>query len=181
MAKSLLRAKQQRQKNDGIGRHAVISQDQRYRYLLTRDWNPRDHYMLWVMLNPSTADGVTDDNTIRQCMSFARANGFGGLQVVNLFAYRATDPRSLLKAEDPVGPVNDAITMSALRTAKAVMVGWGSFKHDMAKDRAKWLWSVYGDVLWCLGVNDDGNPKHPLYISGGTQPIPWNPPDEWGL
>lgn len=86
---------------------AGISECGTYRYWLCREWSPGLDSLVWLMLNPSTADATQDDPTIRRCMGFARRWGYGGITVVNLYAYRATNPRDLLTAADPVGPEND--------------------------------------------------------------------------
>ena len=93
---------------------AAFSPDRRYRYTLRRQWDDALPYCLFVMLNPSTADATQDDPTIRRCIGFTKAWGFGGLLVGNLFALRSTDPAALYHADDPVGPEND----SCLRTLR---------------------------------------------------------------
>src|SRR5689334_19453129 len=86
--------------------NAVISACGRYRYVLTRQVGPGSRRATFVMLNPSTADATNDDPTIRRCIGFAREWGCGRLVVLNLFAFRATDPADLKRAIDPVGPEN---------------------------------------------------------------------------
>src|SRR5262245_19133112 len=88
-------------------KEALISPCGLYRYWLTRTWDNSLRRVCWVMLNPSTADAEQDDPTIRRCVGFARSWGAGGIIVVNLFAFRASDPKALLRAADPVGPDND--------------------------------------------------------------------------
>ena len=83
---------------------AIFSGDRRYRYLLIRRVGTSQSRVLFIMLNPSAADEVRDDPTIRRCIGFARDWGFGLLEVVNLFALMSTNPKTLLDAEDPVGP-----------------------------------------------------------------------------
>src|SRR5688572_12745487 len=92
---------------DRVMRTAILSEDQKYRYLLGRRWQEGIGSVTFVMLNPSTADHVVDDRTIKRCMDFARSWGHSGLEVVNLYAFRATDPDELGKQADPVGPLND--------------------------------------------------------------------------
>jgi hypothetical protein len=97
-----------------------------YRYLLGRRVGDGQRAALFVMLNPSTADASDDDPTIRRCRRFARREGCGLLEVVNLFAYRATDPVALRLAEDPVGPANDHFISKAVERAALVVVAWAS-------------------------------------------------------
>lgn len=89
-----------------LARSAVISEDGLYRYRLDRRWGygPR---VAWIMLNPSTADSEAEDATSRRVQAFSRRWGFSALTVVNLYAWRATDPTDLWTAQDPVGPEND--------------------------------------------------------------------------
>jgi hypothetical protein len=141
-----------------------------YRYLLWRTWNPAGKPLAFLMLNPSTADATTDDPTVRRCLSFARDWGFGALYVVNLFAYRATSPRDLLAAADPVGPENDAAIRQAAQHSACLVAAWGGYGRYRGRDREVMeLLTVQGCQVWCLGCNQDGSPKHPLYIRKGTQ------------
>lgn len=93
---------------------AVISDDGLYRYLLERHWDDTTSSCTFVMLNPSTADALVDDPTIRRCVGFAKSFGCGSLRVVNLYAYRATKPAELWTVDDPVGPANGSYWFSAL-------------------------------------------------------------------
>ncbi len=141
---------------------AVISECGRYRYVLRRSLGSilRWRYsVLFIMLNPSTADAEKDDPTIRRCMAFAKREGFTHLNVVNLYALRSPDPRHLALAEDPVGPENDAWIDKEVRGARLVVAAWGA--HPFAVDRAKDVARRVGQ-LWCLGKTKDGCPKHPL-------------------
>ena len=101
---------------------ATFSRDRRYRYRLWRRWDRSRAVVAFVMLNPSTADAMHDDPTIRRCVGFARAWGFGGVDVVNLFALRATDTRALRKAADPIGPANDRHLRRAVRSAGLIVL-----------------------------------------------------------
>lgn len=149
---------------DGMS-HALLSPCRAYRYTLRRAWGggPR---LLFVMLNPSTADALADDPTIRKCMRIARLNCCDGIDVVNLFAYRATDPRMLAMAQDPVGPDNDYwIGMAALRrNTRAVIAAWGA--NAAARIRGEYVRDnlLRGIPLLCLGCTKDGSPRHPLFV-----------------
>ena len=89
-------------------KHAVISQDNKYRYQLSRIWDNEKPTVLFIMLNPSTADADADDPTIRRVVNFAKSWGYGGVFVGNLYAFRSTDPKGLKHTEDPVGEENIA-------------------------------------------------------------------------
>lgn len=108
---------------------AIISEDGRYRYCLTRVWDPKKPILYFVMLNPSTADADEDDHTIRKCVGFANYNGFGGIFVVNLFALRATDPQEMfLWCEKAIGFENDEHILKIPRGA-TVCCAWGTTAH----------------------------------------------------
>src|SRR4029079_19593153 len=115
---------------------AVMSPCGRYRYRLTRVWDESRPAVCWVMLNPSTADAVKDDPTIRRGSSFSWSWGAGGLVVVNLFAFRATNPADLLDAPDPVGPENDAHVRDAAKGAGLVMAAWGVHGSGLGRNAA---------------------------------------------
>jgi hypothetical protein len=151
--------------------NAVISDCGRYRYSLMRRW-AEGHPLRFVMLNPSTADATLDDPTIRRCMGFARREGFAALIVLNLYAYRATDPKALLTCADRVGPLNDGILKAHLFSASCgatpVVAAWGV---NAKPDRVTAVLRSRPNVDWrCLGTTKDGHPRHPLYVPG-DQPL----------
>lgn len=144
---------------------AVISPCGTYRYRLDREiqgaFNPTLS-CVFVMLNPSTADGVENDPTIRRCISFAKRFGCGRLVVVNLFAYRSTNPDFLWEVEDPVGPDNDTYLKSLLLEESTVKIAaWGS--NVRAAERGAEVFKRFGPFK-CLGKNKTGTPRHPLYV-----------------
>jgi hypothetical protein len=126
------------------------------------------------MLNPSTADERRDDPTIRRCTGFARSLGYGGIHVVNLFAFRARHPRQLFKAADPVGPANDKFIARAARSAGRVVAAWGCHGAHRERDRivTSLLVRMAASVV-CLGRTLGGQPRHPLYISGASVLVPF--------
>lgn len=151
---------------DDIARHAVISEDGKYRYTLTRVWGDGP-LLAWCMLNPSTADGRHDDPTIRRCIMFSQREGCGSMIVVNLFALRSTSPRALLTAIDPYGPANERVIWNTLNTLKpkALVCAWGVLKIVTAGVPSPRAYAADAGVsTWCLGKNKDGSPKHPLYV-----------------
>jgi hypothetical protein len=150
---------------------SIISDDGLYRYRLWRIW---DHYApkaVWIMLNPSTADAMHDDPTIRRCIGFAHTWGFGGIEVLNLYAFRATNPAELLKQADPVGPENDAVIRGVLNNlwAGKVIAAWGA--HKGIHRRMNHVVGIIqqSKYIWCLARTKDGAPRHPLYIPNGTR------------
>lgn len=150
---------------------AAISNCGTYRYTLTRTWDSSRRSALWVMLNPSTADAHVDDPTIRKCIGFARLWGYGAIEVVNLFAMRATDPKELDGPTDPLGPSNDGAIAVATARAGMIVAAWGA--NAYARCRAKAVLKQLhraGDV-YALRVNKDGSPQHPLYVPYTACPV----------
>jgi hypothetical protein len=148
---------------------AIISDCVRYRYTLHRTIQEDASWKqpcLFVMLNPSTADATKDDPTIRRCLGFARAWDCSALTVVNLFGFRATDPRELAHTADPVGPDNDAHVREQIdRHASGVIIAaWGA--HNAARLRGALQLALRSAGAQCLGQTKDGSPRHPLYVSG---------------
>lgn len=148
---------------------AVISDCGKYRYLLRRTWDHAKPRALLIMLNPSTADAKLDDATIRSCVRLLSGNGYGSMEVVNVYGYRATNPDELAKQPDPVGPDNQRIAEAAINRCDVVICAWGAYLP--ARDRATpILNAVRGrrPAIYCFGKTKAGAPKHPLYIKSGT-------------
>ncbi len=141
---------------------AVLSRCGRYRYRLHRSWLMGEGTVLFIMLNPSTADAELDDPTIRRCIGFARRWGFQELVVANLFAWRATDPRELKRASDPVGPENDEHLIALSGDADAVIAAWGV--HGGYKNRNWVVRRLLRGTVEHLGLTKQGHPRHPLYL-----------------
>lgn len=158
-----------------VERRAQMSDDGVYRYTLSRLWAPERGKITWIMLNPSTADAMKDDPTIRRCVKFTEAFGAGGMVVVNLCALRATDPDELLKAEDPSGPDNGEWVCRAVHQADKVIAAWGALSRQLTRWSKIVLDLMKEDdiKLWCLGTTKDGQPRHPLYVRGDTKLMPW--------
>lgn len=153
---------------------AVYSPCELYRYSLTRVWDVGAERVLFIMLNPSTATEVQNDPTVERCERRARALGFGAFRVLNIFAYRATDPRDMKRAEDPVGPGNDAAMLDGLEWADAVVCAWGTHGEHRGRGPAvAGLLRGTGRDLLHLGLSKAGHPKHPLYIGYAVQPMIW--------
>lgn len=153
---------------------AVYSECERYRYSLTRIWDPAGRKALFVMLNPSTATEVQNDPTVERCERRARALGFGAFQVTNIFAWRDTDPRKMRAAADPVGPQNDAAILAGAEWADQIVAAWGT--HGAHLNRGPLVEALLREAgydLFHLGLSKAGHPKHPLYIAYTQTPEPW--------
>ena len=149
---------------------AIFSEDRRYRYWLDRHWGDAGTHATWIMLNPSTADALEDDPTIRRCISFTKAWGLDGLIVVNLFALRSTDPKTLTSDPDPVGPSTDEFIRQAVMPWSVVVAAWGA--HQMTAPRAAEVLAIIEERqsgIGCLGVTKAGHPRHPLYVRGDAE------------
>lgn len=176
-----------------VGAH--ISACGKYRYSLWREWrgthDPKNwrwfgardgagepigepKACLFIMLNPSTADGTTDDPTIRRCVGFAKTWNYERLEVVNLFAYRATDPQKVLalSADEAIGPENQESVEDAIRDAGIVVCAWGAHGSYLGQDETVLGW-CNGAKTFALGVTKAGNPRHPLYLRAATVPAPF--------
>ena len=147
---------------------AKISSDAQYRYTLSRIWDDSKPLVLFVGLNPSTADQCNDDRTVNRCMAFASLWGYGGILLGNLFAYRSKDPMNLYKATDPVGPENDEYLKQMATKASLVVGVWGNLGVYM--ERSKTVRELLPQMK-CLRQNKTGEPAHPLYLPGNLVPI----------
>lgn len=166
---------------DGIERGAILSDEAepKYRFVLARRWGPSGRRVNFIMLNPSTADGLIDDPTIRRCMGYARAWGYDGLTVTNLFALRSTNPGRLMRAADPIGHKNDEIIGHQALAADLVVCAWGSHGNLFNRDRiVRRNLDGLGLSLHYLKLTDKGAPNHPLYLPSGLTPIRWASPFE---
>lgn len=155
----------------GTDRGAFISADEKYRYRLWRTWDFSKPKVMFVMLNPSTADADEDDPTIRRCIGFAQDWGYGGLLVGNLFAFRATNAWKIRLEADPVGPENDEHLLAMALEAGRIVCAWGGHGPYLHQDRHVCeLLKAQGYALYCLGINRvNGDPKHPLYLRKDTK------------
>lgn len=161
-------------------RSAIVSACGQYRYRLKRSWDPSLPSCMFIMLNPSTADHEIDDPTITRCIDFAQAWGCGTLYVGNLFAFRATEPKKMKAAADPVGPNNKhhlrRVALKVARSGGICVAAWGSHGgyRDQDKVVLKWF-RAFGVQLHYLKLTKKLVPRHPLYLKGNLKPTPWNP------
>jgi hypothetical protein len=166
-----------------VNADAFISLCGRYRYWLKRQWG-EGRLLTFIMLNPSTADASVDDPTIRKCKKFAAREGFGGIFVLNLFAFRSSKPNLLVFADDPVGPENQPLLIAAARLSNEtdipIVCAWGAnagrpqLIHKAIEAQIN-MYLHYGARLQCLGTTADGHPRHPLYLADSTPLKPFTP------
>lgn len=159
---------------------ARISDCGQYRYLLTRNiparyWGTGDdaREVVFVMLNPSTADASVDDPTIRRCIGYAMDWGRTVLTVANLYALRSTDPKAIWSHPDPVGPENDMVLLDLAQANRDIVCAWGSNAKPERVERFSELAEMAGTRLMCLGTTKGGDPRHPLYLRKDASPRPW--------
>ena len=148
-----------------LPKSAIFSEDRRYRYVLWRVWSQTRRPLLMIGLNPSTANEISDDPTITRMMVRANKAGYGSLVMTNLYAFVSSNPDVLLEDGDFIGIETDAYLIQAIQIADRVICGWGSF--PAARKRADYVLKMIPQP-YCLGVNIDGQPKHPLYLSYDT-------------
>jgi hypothetical protein len=170
----------------GTKGHAVFSPCRTYRYRLTRELDGRRPLVI-CGLNPSTATAELNDATIRRELGFAKRWGCGRLVKVNAYAFRATDPKVMLRAAktgvDIVGPENDRCIVDAIRDAMVadgiILAAWGANIDPVRQAALSLMLSVRtmtNSFPVCLGVNKDGSPVHPLYVPYDREPVPWRCP-----
>ena len=152
---------------------AIFSEDaaKTYRFALWRSWDNHKPACNFILLNPSTADGVSDDPTIARLKVRAKQAGFGGIVVTNVFAWRSTSPDDLVKAarsgRDVVGADNDVILAKWAKHSEAVIIGWGKHAERAAPGRSAVVLGILKSLqvkVFAVAWNDDGSPRHPLYV-----------------
>lgn len=155
------------------GSGAVFSECGKYRYSLSRTWDYDKDIITFCLLNPSTADANKNDPTVERCERRAKALGFGGMIVINIFALRSTNPELLYNHPDPVGEHNDRFIREAIYNSEMVVCGWGK-NGALLKRGPKVLEFIksYNVVPFVLKLNKDKSPVHPLYVSYKEIPKP---------
>jgi hypothetical protein len=154
---------------------AEFSRCRTWRYALWRVWGAeradKGKFCAFIGLNPSTADETRDDPTIRRCIGFAKAWGYQGLYMLNLFGFRATDPKAMQAAADPIGPGNDRAIAFYAERCELLVAAWGAggvFQNRGAEVAA--FVRQRGRDLHCLGLTEQRLPRHPLYMPSWTEP-----------
>jgi hypothetical protein len=151
----------------GFESGAKFSACRSYRYALWRTWADSGPRVMFIGLNPSTADEFEDDPTIRRCIRFAKDWGYGGLLMLNAYAFRATNPNDMKKAIDPIGPLNDDELAFRSQQCGLVIAAWGV---HCSLSRSVSVCKVINGPIYCLGKTKDRKPKHPLYLKSDTKP-----------
>jgi hypothetical protein len=155
---------------------AEFNADRRYRYRLWRIWREELPIINWLMLNPSTADETRDDPTIKKCIAWSINWGYGGLNILNIFAFRSTHPINLVGLKNAaVGEANDATIRKTLEIDAPIVCAWGKVFKGL-EFRREQIWRLlrpFQDRLLCLRTNQDGSPQHPLYIPFSAVPFKW--------
>ena len=158
-----------------LSHQAAFSADRRYRWWLKRAWNPEQPQLLFIGLNPSRADAERDDPTLRRLLGFARAWGFGCLEVVNLFARCSPSPAVLRRSSDPVGAENNQWLQRSVAAADALWLGWGN--GGVWRQRDQQVLDLLAPQLradtplLAVGLTASGQPRHPLYAPAAAQPL----------
>ena len=150
---------------------AVLSPCRRYRYALWRRWSDAPA-VVFIGLNPSTADETKDDATIRKCIGYAKRWGYGALGMFNLFAFRARQPLDMLAESDPIGPDNDRVLRSLPQSCSMIIAAWGCDGSHLGRDKKV---MAMLPTLHALHITKEGMPGHPLYLKGDATPFPLNP------
>lgn len=161
---------------DETGNRCVFSPDRVYRYTLLHSWrgllDAEDRIACWIALNPSTADENQLDPTLRRIRGYSMRWGYNGFMMLNAFAFRATDPREMEAAADPVGPDNDKWLLSETAKADRVFCCWGT--HAKLGGRQTHLLELLKDrPLHYLRLTSGGFPSHPLYLPSDLEPVRW--------
>ncbi|KKN78150.1 hypothetical protein LCGC14_0353770 [marine sediment metagenome] len=148
----------------------IFSEDRVYRYNWARRVSNQPGRMLCIGVNPSKADEDRSDNTVTRCCNFARREGYGVLEMANLNAFRATDPKIMRAASDPVGPDNDRYLLEAIRRCDVIVVAWGIHGAFMGRDLE--VFRLIGQErknAFCFGLTNGGFPRHPSRLANNTE------------
>jgi hypothetical protein len=156
----------------GLGT-ASFDASRRYRFRLSRVWDPGGTRVCFVMLNPSTADAEALDPTVRRCAGFARSWGAGAIEVTNVFAWRSRDPAALRLTDDPVGAANDEAILAAALQADQVICAWGAQATHLDRHATTLALLRSAHIVpLALRLTKAGLPGHPLYLPATATPTP---------
>lgn len=155
---------------------AVFSDCEKYRYRLWRVWDETKPKVCFLMLNPSSATHEVLDPTVTRCKKRAQALGYGGFEVVNIFALRSTDPKALYETDDPAGTKNLEMMADAIRDCDISICAWGTHGNfrGTGKFVRNWIKRSFPGKAHYLKLNSDGSPSHPLYLPYSLQPTRWS-------
>tara|TARA_B100001057_G_scaffold324177_1_gene324379 strand:- start:4327 stop:4782 length:456 start_codon:yes stop_codon:yes gene_type:complete len=151
-----------------VKREAFFSDDKKNRYLLRRVWDTEKKKLLFIMLNPSQADSKKDDPTIRRLISFSKKWGYGGFSVCNLYSYITSHPKILYNTPQIFDNKNKSFIKRQIKNSDCVIYAWGNTEVE-----PDWLKKIV-KTCYCLGLNKNGTPKHPLYLNSNVKPLKYN-------
>lgn len=141
---------------------AKLSACRNYRYVLSRSWDNSKEKVMFICLNPSSADEIEDDKTVRKCINYAKLWNYGGIYLTNLFAYRTTDVRNLFTVDNPLGIENDKYILDIANKVNTIIVAWGNSGVYLNRS-SEVLKLLENYKLYCLDINKTKEPAHPLY------------------
>lgn len=150
---------------------AVFDASAKYRYLLWRIWDFDKPIICWFLLNPSTADEIVLDPTLRRCKRYSELWGYGGFKVLNVFSFRTTKPKNLLKCKNPIGPTNDYYIIKECLDIPMIVVGWGNFILNFWDRIDELNKLLYSSELYALKLTSKSQPSHPLYLKKDLKPF----------
>lgn len=148
-----------------------------YRYRLTRQWDEAKPFLGFLMMNPSDADAVRDDPTVKRCVSFAEREGCGGIWVANLYGLRSPNIDALKGKADPIGPANDSMYAELFEACPKVVAAWGAY-HPLGNKRVREVEAILAAIqprVFTLGYTLGGYPRHPLFVRGNVALEPFRP------
>lgn len=152
---------------------SVFSEGRKYRYTLYRKWEKGEGTIMFIGLNPSTADETEDDPTIRRCVSYAKTWGYQSLCMTNLFGFRATKPNVMMKEAFPIGRMNDAFLTLVAEEAALIVAAWGNKGSYMNRDVEVMRLFQGKHSLYVLRLTKNGHPAHPLYLPKTLPAVIW--------
>ena len=153
---------------------AILSSCKKHRLQLWREWDSNLPKVLFIMLNPSTADDQQDDPTLRRCIDFAKQWGFGGLYIGNLYSFRAADPKTLLKVSKFSHRDNYKHLVTMANQCQLVVCAWGNYPVIKKLGIPKNIFKYLEQNLHCLALSKKSMPMHPLYLKKSLTPIPFS-------
>ncbi|MBU0467052.1 MAG: DUF1643 domain-containing protein [Nanoarchaeota archaeon] len=154
---------------EGVYSEALFSECEKYRYKLKRKWDNNLPQIMFIGLNPSTADEIKNDPTVSRMINYAKQWGYGSVSVCNVFAFRATFPKDLKNTKELVGRENDKSITEEAQSSEKIVIAWGN--HALFMNRNIEMMSLlHKHELFCIGVNKNGEPKHVLYLKKDLSP-----------
>jgi hypothetical protein len=144
---------------------AEFSSDRKHRFVLWRIWDTHKPKIMFICLNPSTANEDKNDPTIRRVVNFAKNMGYGGVYMTNLYSYVSTDPNKLITSDSKE---NEIWLKQISQRCETIVFAWGAFKES--KFQGAKIIKMFPKA-YALKINKDGSPRHPLYVPTNTELI----------